>query len=153
MSPESKRRTARLLPLGGLLLSSLMTPCSAQETPAPAAPAGDAAYAYKGGRDPFVPLAGQGAGSHASTGDDEPGEFNASALELSGILKTRTGRWAVVRDPGGASYMVREGKIYDSKRKAVPGYVGIVKEKTLVVIGPNNTVTELSLKKDDEDEK
>lgn len=119
------------------------------------APSGEPLYTYKTGRDPFVPLVGQGGGGgpYAVGGDEEPGEFNAAGLELSGILKTRTGRWAIIRDPGGASYMVRDGKIYDPKRKAVPGYVGIVKEKTLVVIGPNNTVTELALKKDAEEEK
>jgi hypothetical protein len=129
----------------------------AEEAAAPAAAAPkEPEYVYKGGRDPFIPLIGQGVGVGAYAGGEtgsEAGDFNASALELNGILKTRTGRWAVVRDPSGASYLIKDGKIYDSKRKAVQGYVGIVKEKTLVVIGPNNQVTELALKKNEEEER
>ncbi|HRY30758.1 MAG TPA: hypothetical protein P5079_12070 [Elusimicrobiota bacterium] len=107
-------------------------------------------YVYKGGRDPFLPLAGQGTAWTAPTAlSQEAEEFNVSSLELKGILTTRTGRWAVLKTTGGGSYLVKDGKIQDSKRKPLKGYVGIVKEKSLVVIGPNNQVTELKLKKDE----
>ena len=52
----------------------------------------------------------------------------------------------MLRASAGNSFMVKDGKILDGKRKPVKGYVGIVKEKSLVMIGPNNQVTELKLK-------
>ena len=111
----------------------------------------EAAYVYKAeSRDPFVPLTGTGM-TMVGGGAEEEGEFNPGSVELTGILKTKTGRWAVLRIPAGGSYLVKDGKIQDSKRKAVKGYVGIVKEKSLVLIGPNNQVTELKLKKDQEE--
>lgn len=105
-------------------------------------------------RDPFVPLAGGSAMdlSGPSTPDREPGAFNPSSLELKGILRTRMGRWAMLSGPGGDRYVVENGKIHDAKKKPIEGYVGIIKEKTLVLIGPNNQVTELKLKRDQEEE-
>ena len=105
-------------------------------------------------RDPFIPLAGGSAmdvGNGPSV-DKEPGAFNPSSLELKGILRTRTGRWAMLSGAGGERYVVENGKVHDAKRKPVEGYVGIIKEKTLVLIGPNNQVTELKLKRDQEDQ-
>jgi hypothetical protein len=71
-------------------------------------------------------------------------------MELKGILRSRTGRWAMMTGASGERYVVENGKIHDAKKKPVEGYVGIIKEKTLVIIGPNNQVTELKLKKDQE---
>ena len=114
-----------------------------------AAPPAAAEYTYNADklRDPFIPPMGAGGGMDMARGAVDE-DFNPSSVELKGILQTKTSRWAVLRSPAGASYLVRNGKIHDPKRKVVEGYVGIVKEKSLVVIGPNNQVTELKLRKD-----
>lgn len=106
-------------------------------------------YAYQADRfrDPFVPLAGQGAMDLPPISQDEQ-IFKANEMELKGIIGSRTGRMALLRSAGGGIYVVKEGKILDSKRKPVNGFVGIVKEKSLVLIGPNNQVTELKLTKE-----
>jgi hypothetical protein len=103
-----------------------------------------------GSRDPFVPLVGAAAdvGESMRSADKEPGAFNAASLELKGILRMPTGRWAVLSSPGGDTYVVENGKVRDAKKKPVEGYVGFIKEKSLVLIGPNNQVTELKLKRD-----
>jgi hypothetical protein len=122
------------------------------------AAAGDAAkpgqeeYVYKGEktRDPFVPLQGQAGWDLSRTSSAEPEDFNPSGVELKGIIQTKNARLAVLKTPTGSSFLVKNGKIQDAKRQVVEGYVGIVKERSLVVIGPNNQVTELKLKKDKE---
>lgn len=102
-------------------------------------------YSYKGEkyRDPFVSLAGQGA-AYFYSGDDTP--FDPNNVELKGVLKMKSGRWALLRTAAGASFIVKEGKLWDSKRKLVKGYVGIVKEKGLELLGPNNQVFTFNLK-------
>ncbi|MBI4395836.1 MAG: hypothetical protein HY548_01990 [Elusimicrobia bacterium] len=138
-------------PILGIL--SLWAASAGAETPPPASEAagtGEPGYVYKADkmRDPFIPLVGQGMAEFVPASSSTEGDFSPETVELKGMLKTKSGRWAVLRATGGATFLVKEGKILDSKRKAVVGYVGIVKEKSLVLIGPDNKVTELKLKKD-----
>lgn len=111
-------------------------------------------YVYRGDRfrDPFIPLIGApSAGFDVPRPASEPlSAFNPVGAELKGILKTTTGRWAVIRTSEGATYLVQNGKIFDPKRKAVEGFQGIVKEKTVVILGPKNQEVEVRLKKDAE---
>ncbi len=110
---------------------------------------GEPIYIYKGGqfRDPFVPLVGHTL-SEFSGVKAEAGAFNPTSVELKGIVKTKTGRWAILRGASSENYTVQNGKIRDAKKKPVEGYVGIVKEQSIVVIGPNNQVTELKIRKE-----
>jgi hypothetical protein len=112
-------------------------------------PPAEPEYIYSGtSRDPFIPLAGGSIAANISASVKEPGAFNPGGLDLKGLTRSRTGRWAVLVANTGDQYIVENGKIIDSKRKPVQGYVGIIKEKSLVLIGPNNQVTELRLKRD-----
>lgn len=104
-------------------------------------------YVYKGDqfRDPFIPLTG----GKLEAFRGEPGAaFNPAGAELKGIVRSPTGRWAVLRTTDGAIYLVENGKIINSRRQVEKGYMGLVKEKALVVIGPNNEATEFKLKGD-----
>jgi hypothetical protein len=147
-----RRRTAFLSM--GLFLGVMATPpLSRAEDPVPADVAGTTApaaepYLYEGDkhRDPFLPLTG--GVMMTATSDHQP--FKAANVELTGILRSKTGRWAALRSNNGELFIVKNGKILDSKRKEVEGHVGIIKEKTLVIIGPDNQVTELKLKRDQE---
>jgi hypothetical protein len=127
-------------------------PVAAAKAPAaPAEPPVEPEYVYSGtSRDPFIPLAGGPAALAMPASEKEPGAFNPSGLDLKGLTRSRTGRWAVLVSSTGDEYIVENGKILDGKRKTVEGYVGIIKEKSLVLIGPNNQVTELKLKRDQE---
>lgn len=151
-----------VLPVVGLLSSSLAV---AGETnlpvPAPAvavsSPPAVAMYEYGGDRfrDPFVPLIGEStAGFEIPRPASEPlSPFNPAGAELKGIIKTSTGRWAILRTSDGVAYLVQNGKVFDPKRKAVEGFQGIVKEKTVVILGPKNQEVEVHLKKEDVDMK
>ncbi len=109
-------------------------------------------YVYKGDRmrDPFLPLNVQGGGLISSAVKTDMGPFNPEGADLKGILKTPTGRWALIRTVDGATYVVQNGRVYDPKRKPVNGYQGIVKEKTVVILAPGNREFELKLKKDED---
>lgn len=152
-SHTAKRRWAVCAIIVAALCAAVV-PLRAEDPAAPPAPPAEPEepiYHYSStSRDPFIPLTGAGL-SEFSGVEKEPGAFNPASVELKGILKTKTGRWAVLRGSGRADmYIVENGKIRDSKRKAVDGFVGIVKEKSLVLIDRNNQVTELKLKKDQE---
>lgn len=112
-------------------------------------------YVYKGDRlrDPFIPLIGGGGTSVSAPVPVELGAFNPAGAELKGVLKTPTGRWAILRTTDGGVYIVQNGKVYDPKRRPVAGYQGIVKERTLILLGPKNEEIELRLKKDEQAEK
>lgn len=152
-----------LLAVSGGLLCAV---CGAEELVLPAAglpvpagvtvstPSAAPVYVYRGDRfrDPFIPLVGApGAGFDGPHPVSEPlSPFNPVGAELKGILKTTSGRWAVIRTSEGGTYLVQNGKIFDPKRKAVEGFQGIVKEKTVVILGPKNQEVEVRLKKDAE---
>lgn len=144
-----------------LLSGALRADPAPAADPAAAAPSAEAiidetSYIYNGtSRDPFIPLAGGPAlamSSGGATEDIDPSAFNPSSMELKGILRTKTGRWAMMTGSAGERYVVENGKIRDGKKRPIEGYVGIIKEKTLVLIGPNNQVTELKLKRDQDSE-
>lgn len=120
---------------------------SSTETPT------EPAYVYKGDRtrDPFIPLTGQGAvTADMSVVKADLGPFNPAGAELKGILKTPTGRWALLRTTDGMTYTVQNGRVYDPKRKPIQGYQGIVKEKSVVILAPGNQEFELRTKRDEE---
>lgn len=111
------------------------------------------AYVFKGDRfrDPFIPLVGASVGYEGPRASAEPlSPFNPSNAEVKGIVKTTTGRWAVLRTSEGATYLVQNGKIFDPKRKVVEGYQCVVKEKSLLILGPGKQESELTLKKESE---
>ncbi|MBL0058215.1 MAG: hypothetical protein IPP35_03710 [Elusimicrobia bacterium] len=130
-------------------LGSLSPVATVAESTAPAQPV----FVFRGDRirDPFVPLVGAPASVGAAPSPSLPlSAFNPQGAELKGILKTPTGRWAVLRTSEGAVYMVQNGKVFDPKRKVVEGFQGIVKERTLIILGPKNQEVELRLKKDED---
>ncbi|HMX43262.1 MAG TPA: hypothetical protein PKB12_06065 [Elusimicrobiota bacterium] len=146
---------ARRLILFGVLAAALFPPraraedVSVSSSTTPTEPA----YVYKGDRmrDPFIPLNGQGGATMDSAiAKVDLGPFNPAGAELKGILKTPTGRWALIRTTDGLTYMVQNGRVYDPKRKLISGFQGIVKEKTVVILAPGNQEFELRTKKDEE---
>lgn len=143
--------------LGTVLLGTfLVSTAKAEEPSSPetvaastSAPAGEPVYTYKGDRmrDPFVPLAGDKVMVPELSGQMDFAPFNPLNAELKGIVKTPTGRWALLRTTDGGTFVVQNGRIYDPKRKPLGGFQGIVKEKSVVILSPgNNEEIELKLK-------
>lgn len=147
--------TRRTLAMAGIWLAALgATVARAEDVAVSSATAPtEPAYVYKGDRmrDPFIPLTGQGAAAmESAVAKVDLGPFNPAGAELKGILKTPTGRWALIRTTDGLTYMVQNGRVYDPKRKLISGFQGIVKEKTVVILAPGNQEFELRTKKDEE---
>ena len=71
-------------------------------------------------------------------------------MELKGILKDRRGKVAIISASDGEYYVLKSGRIYDRKSRVIPGVSGIIKEKSVVLISQNRTITELFLHRTDE---
>lgn len=103
-------------------------------------------------RDPFQ-LSGSGASAVAEkafTIDD----FNMHNLVLRGTMKDGGADYALLSDREfGVAFILRNGKLYDSKRKAVPGVTGRIhlKEKTVELTGPDGDVQVLRLGEEEEE--
>ncbi|MBI3300027.1 MAG: hypothetical protein HYZ75_17820 [Elusimicrobia bacterium] len=100
-------------------------------------------------RDPFMKL--MGAGIVAPTKaikEYDPEEFSIHTLELKGVLRDKSGPMALLIDPGtNMSFILRGGKLFDGKRKPVPGVTGSVKigQKTVTLMTADKDVQTLRL--------
>lgn len=140
-----------------LVTHLLAVPACAQ---APAAPAVSTAPVkaltpadlYDGAkfRDPFRVLnaGGGGGAAPAAPAAYDPETFSIHGLDLKGILKDRSGDYAVLVEAGsGAGFVLRGGQLFDYKNKRVPGVTGIVqfRQKTVVLMTPDKDVQTLRL--------
>lgn len=112
-------------------------------------------YKYTGDyyRDPFVPLAGS-AGSYSSGVIDEiMDKDKMKSLYLKGIVSdTAQGNIALITDPGGNSYVLKNGKLYNRRNRTIIGISGMIGKESVTLFG-HQTKVELKLKKYLEDDK
>lgn len=104
----------------------------------------DSAYVYKGDKytDPFIPVmvrSGKGIDNYENIVNLIPMAY------LKGIFSYAKGRMAVISTPDGASFIAKDGKLFDPSRKPVDGIATIVKVRSAVLITRDKTVYELSL--------
>lgn len=139
---------------------------AAPEAPRPA-PAGPAAPAKPAAaveelfspapRNPFVKVEGgaaqQGGGFNGLV---PPEEFSLHGLVLKAVMEDPRGLgFAILADPKyGASFVLRRGKLYDSKERPVPGVTGKVKAKqrTVELYGRDRERRILTMNERDEDQ-
>lgn len=116
---------------------------------------------YGGGkiRDPFMKLGGAGAVSApvaAPPKDFDPEDFSIHQLELKGIMKDKAGLSAMLVDMNSHfSFILRGGRLYDMRKKAVPGVTGVIvpAQKSVTLTTADKDVQTLRLGEDaDEDE-
>ena len=127
------RHTITLAAMAGALSAPLAA--ISPQTPAPAAPAAatppataeapaQPAYVYQieGRRDPFVSLLGRGLDPKGGVRlAGMPGMLIAE-VSLKGILKDRTGYFALLQGPDNKTYQVRSGdKLLDGSVKSING--------------------------------
>ena len=113
-------------------------------------------YSYQGtkNRDPFMALVGRGSNmaiSEVSDSDEFPGSV-LTTLTLRGLVTDSNQKCALVSDTGGANYAVKGGKVYDYRGRVLKGIVGIVKEKSVILITSDKTIKELKLTRDQDKE-
>ena len=113
-------------------------------------------YSYPGAKnmDPFMVLVGRGskmAISEVSDLDEFPGSV-LTTLTLRGLVTDSNQKCALVSDTSGAKYAVKGGKVYDYRGRVLKGIVGIVKEKSVILITSDKTIKELKLPRDQDKE-
>jgi hypothetical protein len=128
-------------------------PAPAAEKPAAAAPAAAPAAEVKVSTVPTVdsiytagrlrdPFARWGAGRSASKPFSLE-DFSIHKLSLRGIMRDAGSDFALFADSeSGAGFLLRKGKLYDPKKKAVPGIAGAInfKTKTVTLTAPDGDV-------------
>lgn len=99
-------------------------------------------------RDPFSK---PGGGDGASVAE-EAEVFSIHALQLKGVMKDRAGDCAVLVTPGGATYILKRGRLVDPRNKPVPGVTGKVfpLQKKVLLQTPDKDVQVFILGEDEE---
>lgn len=106
-------------------------------------------------RDPFLPAA-MGASSPRRRDDaqaDGPEVVDIHAMTLRGIMKDESIDYALFTSESGASYLLRGGRLYNERHKAVPGIRGFIKikQKTVELITPDKDVQVFRLGEDEKE--
>lgn len=106
-------------------------------------------------RDPFskATVASGGSGKAAKV-EYSPEDFSIHELELKGVLKDKTGDFAILVDPrSGMGFMLRGGKLYDAKNALVRGVTGriSVAQKSITLITADKDVQILRLGETEEE--
>lgn len=111
------------------------------------------AYKPKNGRDPLIPATvygdqkGTGKLGDGSAAGVQKGTFTIYGLTLTGILEDSRGRQALLRDSTtGALYLLKAGRLTDSRKKTVPGISGVVKGKQVILMTEDKKVHQLNLR-------
>ena len=89
-------------------------------------------------RDPFSPIGASSGGSNF-----KHKYFNIHNLELSAIMKDGETTYALLVDQVySVSFILRKGRLYDSKSKRVRGITGIIdiRKKTVKLVAPDQDV-------------
>jgi type II secretory pathway component PulC len=102
----------------------------------------EAVYRYNADRyrDPFVSLASAGGLSRPG----EPVVVTINSLVLKGIINDKKQREALISG-GGATYVLRNNRLYDTKNAPVHGISGIIKKDSIILIAPDKKSKELFL--------
>jgi len=129
----SLQRTITLAAMAGALSAPLAaisqqpaTPPApaAAKPPATAEPPVQSAYVYQieGRRDPFVSLLGRGMDPKGGVRPSGMPGMLIAEVSLKGILKDRTGYFALLQGPDNKTYQVRSGdKLLDGSVKSING--------------------------------
>ena len=107
-------------------------------TPPAAPPPSYLSYVYEGDRyrDPFISLNGD----HGTDNEHAP---QIGSLILKGIVKDKTSRVALLTS-GASSYILRGGRLYDSRNRPLKGMTGVIKAESVIIVGSDRTVREIS---------
>lgn len=108
------------------------------------------AYRYRGEqfRDPFLPLVGEsGRGAAPKRATEQLSNSNLNALILKGIMEDNEGKFALLMDSLGGSFVIKDGKLINQDGKIIPNVSGVIRKNKVMLIAPNTKI-ELTLKED-----
>jgi len=102
-------------------------------------------YVYRGDRfrDPFVSLVGNGLAISGS--NEEVVVPNIGGLVLKGILEEDKQKMAIISG-GGITYILKDSRLYDNRQRIVKGITGAIKKNSVIMIAPDKTTKELTLR-------
>jgi len=106
-------------------------------------------------RNPFTEVTAAAGGRSVSAAAYNPEDFSIHELDLRGIMRDKTGAFAILTDRvAGVGFVLRQGKLYDYRNKLVPDVKGRINmaQKTVYLITPEKDVQTLRLGEDEEDE-
>ncbi|OGS36416.1 MAG: hypothetical protein A2506_08195 [Elusimicrobia bacterium RIFOXYD12_FULL_66_9] len=104
-------------------------------------------------RDPFLPASmGGSAPMRAVDEDAEPVATDIHSLQLRGLLKDRSSDFAIFGSDTGQTYLLRAGRLFDSRNKRVPGVTGRIqlKQKRVELVTADKDVQVFVLGETDE---
>jgi Tfp pilus assembly protein PilP len=100
-------------------------------------------YEYSGFkyRDPFIPLNGTG----KSLNSKEVVIPSIESLKVKGIISDNKVKMAILSS-GGATYILENNSLYDSRRRAVNGITGIIEQDTVTLFDSTKRKIELKIR-------
>jgi Tfp pilus assembly protein PilP len=106
-------------------------------------------------RDPFTKVSAKAGGvSAAAVAEWDPADFSIHELDLKGIMRDKTGSFAILTDRlAGVGFVLRGGKLYDFKNNRIEGVTGKINvaQKTVYLITAEKDVQTLRLGEEEED--
>lgn len=103
-------------------------------------------------RDPLIPstVYGDSKAQKAATAETAKSSFSVHALSLSGVMEDSRGKQALLKDAAaGAVYVLRAGRLYDSRKKMVPGVTGVIRGKQVILMTDDKKMIPLALREKD----
>lgn len=106
-------------------------------------------------RDPFLPAAMGGARSvrREDAKSEGPEVVDIHGMTLRGIMRDPKIDYALFTAETGGTYLLRGGKLYNERNKAVPGITGAIKlkQKTVELVTPDKDVQVFRLGEDEKE--
>lgn len=106
-------------------------------------------------RDPFLPAAMGGARTRRAEDakSEGPEVVDIHGMTLRGIMKDTRIDYALFTAETGGTYLLRGGKLYNERNKAVPGITGAIKlkQKTVELVTPDKDVQVFRLGEDEKE--
>ncbi|MCX5778079.1 MAG: hypothetical protein NTU66_02485 [Elusimicrobia bacterium] len=101
-------------------------------------------YEYAGDiyRDPFMSINREGM---SVSGTDEIVIPNIGSLKLKGLMSEGKQKIAILSN-GVFGYVLKEKLLYDSRQRLIPGFTGIFKEGSVIIVAPDKSTKEIHLR-------
>ncbi|HOW90291.1 MAG TPA: hypothetical protein PL037_08400 [Elusimicrobiales bacterium] len=137
----------------GLSLSARPRSCGAVEVSTAPLTVAEAYYAPRY-RDPFVVSMVFGdehaPGSRVAVSSVADSTFSVYNLSLTGIMEDSRAKEALLSDrSAGRTYVLKGGRLFDSKKKQVPGVSGVIKGKQVILMTSDKQVNQLNLRENE----
>jgi len=89
-------------------------------------------------------------GSRVAVSSVADSTFSVYNLSLTGIMEDSRAKEALLSDrSAGRTYVLKGGRLFDSKKKQVPGVSGVIKGKQVILMTSDKQVNQLNLRENE----